>query len=271
MGVNRKNNGNYYLGKDARGRRCWRKKGADVRDISTVPNDSSDNDGRLVKLKTLDDGGLEELINSVSRSDVTLEALDVAHYAHEGVERKQLRLGCKEPYVSHVMRNSLRGYMWSKGRMSDEDCEKVMMACLLHDTVEDAPDRICDYYGDEKGDAVGTIRKQFGDDVADAVVAVTNPPKPDGLSDEEKRQFYVSHLRDSLKTDMAIVVKAADLWDNAGSSVYGDAQSAEKMAKKYIPAIRLVGNLAKKSDNKELGNIIYNEMKSLEEKIDVWS
>lgn len=270
MVAERKNNGDYYLGRDALGRRCWKRRNP-VLDASNVPDATPDYEGRLVKLKTLDDGGLDELITSIARKDETLEALDVAHYAHEGVSRKQLRLGCKEPYVSHVMRNSLRGYMWSKGRMSDEDCEKVMTACLLHDTVEDAPDRICDYYGDERGDAVGTIRRQFGDDVADAVVAVTNPPKPDGLSDEEKRQFYVSHLRDSLKTDMAIIVKAADLWDNAGSSVYGDSQSAEKMAKKYLPAIRLVGNLAKKSDNKELGNVIYSEMVALEQKIDVWT
>lgn len=116
-------------------------------------------------------------------------ALVLAVRAHQ----HQYRKGTETPYIVHVVHVStiLLRYGFS---------EEVVLAGLLHDVIED-----CGVEAEE-------IAEQFGDTVANLVVAVSKPPD---LSWEDSRAAMVAHL-ETAGTDVA-ALKAADTLHNAQS------------------------------------------------------
>lgn len=175
-----------------------------------------------------------------------LHGIDLAAYAHDGVFRKECRKGVeyKDPYVVHPLRNALRIARWYDGYLFPEIIARVV-AALLHDTVEDAPERIIEFYGNSVPDdeqrsrdvAVMLIDAAFGFDVADAVRRVSNPI---GMMD------YHSHLvEEVLPNENAFVVKASDLVDNAGSLKHMVPSARRiKLANKYLdPVLTMVSGV----------------------------
>lgn len=118
-----------------------------------------------------------------------LNAINIAAVAH----RNQYRKGTAIPYVSHVF-----AVMNIASAMTDD--EDILIACLLHDVLEDAPDEF----------SAEQIEETFGPRVLDIVGEVT---KDESLSSWQERsdatcsifaplpkQLYVYALRISLIT-----------------------------------------------------------------------
>ena len=117
----------------------------------------------------------------------------------------QLRKGTSVPYLAHLM--SVAALALEHGGAED-----AAIAALLHDSVEDSPD----------GAAVAaTIRSQFGDRVADIVlacsdaVAVPGQPKPPW---RERKESYIARLANE-RDSAALLVSACDKLHNARAIV----------------------------------------------------
>lgn len=126
-------------------------------------------------------------------SERLLRALDFAVREHGRV--RQARKGTPFPYVIHPMRVA--------ETLSKYDCdEDLVIAGLLHDTVEDA------------GVTTQQIEAEFGPDVARLVEGASEPDR--SASWEERKQHTVDYLRDEAPRDVALVA-AADKLDNLRS------------------------------------------------------
>lgn len=220
-------------------KRRWVKRGGGVKRIDfpmTIP-----------PLKTINHDSMESIIRAFAPGDVQ-ESVDLATFAHEGAVRKNLRLGVKDPYIAHPLRNTVRALTWVQGRMDDDVVLDISHACLLHDVVEDAPERVQEFYHCYD-DPIDIIADRFGDNVAHAVDAVSNPVN-NATTREEKNGMYVEHLGSVLPhDDIAVVVKCSDLWDNAGSLVYADDSMAQNLSVKYLPVISMTIPLVEKMGN----------------------
>lgn len=103
------------------------------------------------------------------------EAVGFAVEVHDG----QLRKGTTAPYVSHLL---AAASLLLEMEGADED---EAIAALLHDTLEDHPDKV----------SADLLRQRFGDKVADIVVAcsdATSHPKPPW---RQRKEAYIAHLR----------------------------------------------------------------------------
>ncbi len=128
------------------------------------------------------------------------EALTLAAELHA----EQLRKGTSIPYVSHLV--AVAALV-----MEDGGSEETVIAALLHDAVED-----------QGGDATAErIRQQFGDDVADIVVACSDAAPDPGAEKAPWRDRKRHHLETMADmTDAAILVTAADKLHNVEATLY---------------------------------------------------
>ena len=211
-------------------------------------------------LKTINHDSMESIIMAFAPGDIQ-ESMELATFAHEGDMRKNLRMGVKDPYIAHPMRNTVRALTWVQGRMDDDMVMDISHACLLHDVVEDAPERVQEFYG-STDDPIDLIEDNFGRNVAQAVQGVSNPPHT-ATTKEEKNRLYLEHLQGVLPyDDVALVVKCSDLWDNAGSLMYAPPSMAQSLSIKYLPVISMTIPLVR-----ELGNEVMDERMSRLEKV----
>lgn len=199
-----------------------------------------------MNLKTYDAVSMSLLLSQ--HGSTVVDAVRLAAYAHDGVFRREFRPGVtyKDPYVAHPMRNALRmvKYVPLSG-----DLVILIVACLLHDVVEDAPERAVEFMSAEFGiassgtthaeRALDGIARLFGNDIADIVDRVTNPPTPKGTDRADRNKAYVEHLVDKVVDDRrAWLVKASDLIDNAGSIKHmDDTPERARFAARYVPAL----------------------------------
>ncbi len=134
------------------------------------------------------------------------QAVDYARIAHAG----QLRKGTQIPYLSHLL--GVSTLVLECG--GDED---QAIAGLLHDVVEDCG-----------GGHEGSIRAQFGDAVADIVMACTDATAEDKADVDntasarkrdwrERKQSYLAHLRKT--PERALLVSGCDKLYNARTIV----------------------------------------------------
>ena len=102
-------------------------------------------------------------------SDRLVRAFDYAAICHAAQRRK----GTEIPYLSHLMGVASLLMEATDGRFSNHELEDLVIACLLHDVVEDqgGPNRLKD------------VRARFGERVADIVEACSDAAPADG---EEK-------------------------------------------------------------------------------------
>lgn len=146
------------------------------------------------------------MINYTTRLD---KAIRIAATAHE--KAKQHRKGTDIPYIIHPF-----GVMIIASNATDD--EDTLIACLMHDILEDVDATI---YGEEQ------MRKDFGDKVVSTVMDVT---KEQAIDDWHARsQAYLFHLQNEA-SDAAVIVSASDKihnlrsilidYDNVGEDVW---------------------------------------------------
>lgn len=178
-------------------------------------------------------------------NEQVIESLSLAAFSHDGAFRKETRNGVEylDPYIIHPLRNAMRIHRWYAGWHCGS-LHEMVCAALLHDTVEDAAERIIDFYGDTyllhgatpRETALNALARRFGDGIADTVLRLTNPENP------APGEGYFEHLRVWVVSDEhAYVAKASDLVDNAGSLKHMDPSSRrDRLASKYTTPVQLM-------------------------------
>lgn len=123
-----------------------------------------------------------------------LEAISFAARAHQG----QLRKDGRTPYVSHVYRACL-----IVRQIFGVDDASVLMAAVLHDTVEDTTTDFDD------------LEEQFGSEIAGWVAALSKDKR---LPEAEREKAYETQLSQS--PWQVKICKLADIFDNLMDSVH---------------------------------------------------
>lgn len=134
------------------------------------------------------------------------KGLHLCHVLHEGQFRKG---AVGEPYAYHPQRVALTICEYLRETIDDEnlsidDIESLLVATLLHDTIED-----CDITPDELLEALDTNPSRH--EIVQLVLAVTNPSKSEG-----NRRYRMGVVRDKMRVAPVEVklIKAADRLDN---------------------------------------------------------
>ena len=212
----------------------------------------------------------QELSNEVHRIvtdpvalDQVLSAALVATHLHAGQTRFAPDGGTRRAYIEHPLRNTLRLIRWGVNN------PMVLIASLMHDTVEDQVEKIITdylphalptrtglvYTADEttgmREQAYAWLGLGFGERVATLVARVTRPL--DG--------FYIDHITEMVEAArgartakgdrvlmgialQVLLTKAADLADNAGSLAgqYGTLTNHDinYWLERYLPAVTVV-------------------------------
>ena len=148
----------------------------------------------------------------------------------------------REPYVNHLLRTAIRIITYYD--VVDID---VIVAALLHDSVEDHPEELA---GSRPGDAteaaLATLAETFNPRVADLVRAVTNPPRVPGV---DRYQQYREHVEESLEAHpWARVIKVSDFTDNGVGLMHSLPAKYEPLATKYRPLVPVLRELIARED-----------------------
>jgi (p)ppGpp synthase/HD superfamily hydrolase len=134
------------------------------------------------------------------------------------------------PYIEHPLRVALRLMRWG---VRDPE---VVAAALLHDVVEDCSGELLSVFGRQDEMALGCLARLFGDGTARHVHQVTNPV---AVVDLESYQIHVTAL--AWSRTPAVLIKASDLKDNAGSISYqlgyGEDERMLRLLRKYLPCV----------------------------------
>jgi (p)ppGpp synthase/HD superfamily hydrolase len=125
-----------------------------------------------------------------ANSAMIFDAIEYAARAH----REHYRKGTRIPYIAHLI---------SVAKILIEyDCtEEVIVAGILHDTVEDTSVTLED------------IHRSFGEKVADLVDAASEPDKSDTW--ENRKRHTIEYLK-TAPMDV-LLLACADKWDNIRS------------------------------------------------------
>ena len=156
------------------------------------------------------------------------DAFDLADRAHEGQSRS-LATG-RVPYIVHPLFVFFQLRAWG---VTDRAC---LAAALLHDTVEDAPERVWQYAASPSRNgtdpesarerALFAIGQHFGMEVARTVDGLSNRPGTP----------YVQHVSEETKEPRVLVVKCADATHNA-LMLDPRHPRAAKLVAKYAPML----------------------------------
>lgn len=153
----------------------------------------------------------------------TIGALVLAEFVHKGQTRPTLRDGVlvEDPYIVHPMRNCLRA------REAGLDVIDQIIS-LLHDTVEDGPERIQEFFQSDD-DPVKLLRENFSEYVSGPVSRLSLPRK--------KTRPYHLQVWENIRDDpRAKRGKTLDVRDNAGelkNTTPGPRRL--RRAEKYLP------------------------------------
>lgn len=168
------------------------------------------------------------------------EALDLAAKLHATDRRTH------EPYLNHLLRVTLRIIRYYDVRDVD-----VLVAALLHDSVEDHPQELAELPAGQPEEAateaaVAALARRFNPRVAALVRSVTNPRYH---PDRDRHQQYREHLAESLDRDpWARVIKASDFTDNGVGVIHTTATKAYSSALKYRPLVPTLRELIGRPD-----------------------
>lgn len=139
--------------------------------------------------------------------DFSSDALDVAKEAHAGQFYVTVD-DPEEPYIYHIYRVAESVSTWTHGS------KMHVSVAYLHDIVEDTEVNIED------------IRSQFGDQIADAVQAITH----------DKEETYNQYIVRVKKNPIARLVKIADIMDNLFYCMV-EGSPKKKLAFRYATAL----------------------------------
>jgi len=135
------------------------------------------------------------------------DAIELAARAHHN----QVRKGTEIPYIVHPL--AVAGIL-IRSRCS----EQLVIAGLLHDSVEDTPVTIEE------------IRSQFGSEVADLVMALSEPDKK--ASWEDRKAHTIEYLEKKATSDV-LLVALADKLDNIRAIREGLESDGEKFWERF--------------------------------------
>lgn len=189
-----------------------------------------------MKLKYMDHQQLRSELMEIADIKVML-AMQLAEFCHDGSERHTLRPGVtvKDAYVMHPYRNALRSLR------VNADNEAVSI-CILHDTVEDAPERIQEFFC-SFDNPIDILNNVFGFRIADGVSRLT-VGKEEDYSNHVKRNITSQNGTD------AFVAKLMDLKDNAGSLNYTrNEKKRYNLASKYKEIVYFINNECHNNDS----------------------
>lgn len=204
-----------------------------------------DMDGSLLAAAVMDAASSA----GVARLKDLNEAIIIASYLHRNDTRGNRGLIPRDMYITHPLRNTLRLIRYG---ITDSN---VLIACVLHDTVEDHPEEILtDLAGqsiegvsaeDIRMRAISFLAGRFGNQAADIVLAVSNPiMDKSGMSKEEKRVLYAVKVEQAIAISVEVfLVKFADVYDNAGSLHHttGNPKSmTDHLTLKYLPLMDIL-------------------------------
>lgn len=153
------------------------------------------------------------------------------------------------PYVDHPLDVALTGIL--EFGFGDGD---YVVAALLHDSVEDQPQKLAGESEDEASvAALRELTRRFGPRVANLVAHVTNPDW-ETTDRDEKNRLYREHFRQITAADpLAFAIKLADFSTNAlrlDAVKETDPARYDKLRRKYCPviedAISLLSNIPEK-------------------------
>lgn len=204
------------------------------------------------QLKDLDSSELTQALIHESREagldpKAVQSAIGLASVLHSEQRRGARMRHSSTPYIEHPLRNSIRLIRLG---VRDQD---VVVATILHDTVEDSSVRYCEkFQGRTVSEVEGRkelsskIRSTYGPEVNRLVQAVTNdyvsPEEKKGRTEEEKHRIYSEHVRQNIAGDpKAYLVKITDYFDNASSLHHSDKPGSgikvDGRARKYLRTI----------------------------------
>ncbi len=136
------------------------------------------------------------------------KAIRISAWAHERAHEH--RKGGDIPYIIHPY-----GVMIIASEVTDD--ENTLIACLLHDVLEDVPKNIYD---------VELMKKDFGEKVTSIVLDVT---KVENINDwYEVSKNYLNHLETKACSE-AIIVSASDKIHNLASTLFDYNQVGDKV------------------------------------------
>lgn len=138
-----------------------------------------------------------------------MHAINTAATAHRDHDRK----GSGIPYIAH-----LYAVVHLVDQVTDE--EDVLIAALLHDTIEDVPE----HYSEQQ------LRADFGDRVASIVLDLTKDP--DLPSWQERSDAYLQHLEVGA-SEAAVLVSLADKYHNLASILDDHEVLGEKLWERF--------------------------------------
>jgi (p)ppGpp synthase/HD superfamily hydrolase len=200
----------------------------------------------------------DRVISDPEGREMVTSAAMLATHLHRNQTRRVRRDLPRVPYIEHPLRNALRLIRWGR---ATEDAARIVMA-LLHDVVEDCAQEILtdfaipagigedvdvDAPADVQNAAIDWLKVAYGDRVGRAVALVTNKPfitREEYQAHIECLAYLAMNSYDRVPCD-ALIVKASDLMDNAGSLRHQLAagehpQTVQRLAEKYLPALRPV-------------------------------
>jgi (p)ppGpp synthase/HD superfamily hydrolase len=175
--------------------------------------------------------------------DISLfeDALAFASYVHRSQTRAQRADMPRVHYVEHPARVSLR--LMRAGCVNQD----VLLAAILHDTVEDHSREIASAFAGSTGNvdaralALNYIGVVFGTAVMVTVSDVSNPIFPSAFTKAETHVAYRVHVRAAIESLSAFLVKFSDFIDNAFSLKHTLSPSTLNMVRnlvaKYTPLV----------------------------------
>jgi (p)ppGpp synthase/HD superfamily hydrolase len=219
---------------------------------------------RDLPLKEMDGALLSSVIRHHAQQEGWNEfkvnkALDMAAYLHRNQTRANRGEMPRTHYIEHPYRNALRLIRYG---CLEED---LIIAAILHDTVEDCFSELLALTGDFSTPASMTgidhcfafYDLTFGTRASAAIRSVTNTPD-DGVkrSRAEKRALYVQHVTAALQSPDAALVKLVDFIDNGAGLHHNDVSvnrgMVSHLAQKYLPLVPVFMSRVRKSDIQDL-------------------
>ena len=162
-------------------------------------------------------------------------ALDLAAELHRDDRR------VREPYLNHLLRVAIR--IMHHYEVSDVD---VIVAAVLHDTVEDHPDELAGRPAATSADALAVLAERYGARTARLVGAVTNPVYDPS---HDRHEQYREHVRQSLDREpWARVIKVSDFTDNGVGVIHTTGPKVQRSATKYRPMVPVLRELVARPD-----------------------
>lgn len=214
---------------------------------------------KTVALKEFDSVVLSGLLQQYAHNEYTpeeqsqvTEAISMASYLHRNDYRKGARGTTKQPpYIEHPLRVATRLFSSLQKNVPSH----MLIAAVLHDTVEDHLDDYTDFVGvNFDNNANGTSKREtvysfleerYGAEATRIVKQLTNPLPTPNQTKEEKLAQYQEHVKKAItgeKNAAVLMIKFSDFADNAGSLHHhykkGDPKGSY-FAKRYLPLVKL--------------------------------